>query len=223
MAAGDKTSQTQDLITQQLTLLSDAWLKARSERIAKESLLAQGSTQDVGTLPGVLQNPLVSKLKEDVGALESEYKKLGQVFKPEYPRMQQLTEKITESRRQLRTEIDRAVQALQADYQAAVRNERELEGQLAKQQMLARGLADNMAQYNLLRRDVDTSRDLYSALLTRLRETQISAALFTSNIYIVDRAEISATPSRPKRSTNLAVGCIAGLLEIGRASCRERV
>ena len=212
VAAGDKTSQAQDLITQQLTLLSDAWLKTRSERIAKESLLAQGSTQDVGTLPGVLQNSLVSKLKEDVGALESEYKKLGQVFKPEYPRMQQLAEKITESRRQLRTEIDRAVQALQADYQAAVRNERELEGQLAKQRLLARGLADNMAQYNLLRRDVDTSRDLYSALLARLRETQISAALFTSNIYIVDRAEISATPSRPKRSTNLVVGCIAGLL-----------
>ncbi|PYN23693.1 MAG: hypothetical protein DMD99_13465 [Candidatus Rokuibacteriota bacterium] len=212
VAAGDKTSPAQDLITQQLTLLSDAWLKTRSERIAKESLLAQGSTQDVGTLPGVLQNTLVSKLKEDVGALESEYKKLGQVFKPEYPRMQQLAEKITESRRQLRTEIDRAVQALQADYQAAVRNERELEGQLTKQRLLARGLADNMAQYNLLRRDVDTSRDLYSALLARLRETQISAALFTSNIYIVDRAEISATPSRPKRSTNLVVGCIAGLL-----------
>src|SRR3989441_3743459 len=53
---------------------------------------------------------------------------------------------------------------------------------------------------------------LFRSLLTRLRETQISAALFTSNIYIVDRAEISATPSRPKRSTNLAVGCIAGLL-----------
>jgi capsular exopolysaccharide synthesis family protein len=126
--------------------------------------------------------------------------------------MQQLAEKIAESRRQLRTEIDRAVQALQADYQAAVRNEREMEGALAQQRMMARGLADNMAEYNLLRRDVDTSRDLYSALLARLRETQISAALFTSNIYIVDRAEISGAPSRPKRSTNLLVGCIAGLL-----------
>src|SRR3989441_7229603 len=126
--------------------------------------------------------------------------------------MQQLAEKIAESRRQLRTEIDRAVQALQADYQAAVRNERELEGALAQQRMLARGVADNMAEYNLLRREVDTSRDLYGALLARLRETQISAALFTSNISVVDRAEIPGTPSRPKRSSNLLVGCIAGLL-----------
>ena len=212
ITGGDKTSQAQDLITQQLTLLSDGWLKARSERIAKESLLAQGNTQDVGTLPAVLQNSLVSKLREDLAALESEYEKLSQVFKPGYPHMRQLAEKIAESRRQLRTEIDRAAQALQADYQAAVRNEQELEGALAQQRLQAGGLADNMAKYNLLRREVDTSRDLYSSLLGRLRETQISAALFTSNISIVDRAEISGMRSRPKRTTNLLVGCIAGLL-----------
>jgi capsular exopolysaccharide synthesis family protein len=210
--AGDKTSQ-QDLITQQLMSLSDAWLKSRSERIAKESLVTLASTtQDIYSLPAVLQSSLISSLKQDLVNQEGEHKRLGQVFKPDYPRMQQLAEKIAESRRQLRTEIDRAVQALQADYQAAVRNEREMEGALAQQRMMARGLADNMAEYNLLRRDVDTSRDLYSALLARLRETQISAALFTSNIYIVDRAEISGAPSRPKRSTNLLVGCIAGLL-----------
>lgn len=212
VAAGDKSGQ-QDLITQQLMSLSDAWLKARSERIGKESLVTLASTtQDIYSLPAVLQSGLISSLKQELVNQEGEYKRLGQVFKPDYPRMQQLVEKIAEGRRQLRTEIDRAVQALQADYQTAVRNERELEGALAQQRMLARGLADNMAEYNLLRRDVDTSRDLYSALLGRLRETQISAALFTSNIYIVDRAEISGTPSRPKRSTNLVVGCIAGLL-----------
>src|SRR2546422_391779 len=209
--AGEKTGQ-QDLISQQLMLLSDGWLKARSERIARESLVTQASTQNIDSLPAVLQSTLIGNLKHELLNLEGEHKKLAQVFKPDYPRMQQLAEKIAESRRQLRTEIDRAVQALQADYQAAVRNERELEGALAQQRMLARGLADNMAEYNLLRRDVDTSRDLYSALLARLRETQISAALFTSNIYVVDRAEISGTPSRPKRSMNVLVGCIAGLL-----------
>jgi succinoglycan biosynthesis transport protein ExoP len=210
--AGEKAGPAQDLITQQLMSLSDAWLKARSERIARESLVTLTSTRDIDSLPAVLQNTLISNLKQDLVNQEAEYKRLGQVFKPDYPRMQQLAQKTAESRRQLSLEIDRAVGALQADYQAAVRNEAQLEGALARQRMLARGLADNMAEYNLLRREVDTNRDLYSALLARLRETQISAALFTSNISIIDRAEISATPSRPKRSTNLAIACIAGLL-----------
>ena len=212
VAAGDKAGQPQDLITQQLMGLSDAWLKARGDRIAKESLVAQASRQDIYSLPAVLQSQLIAQLKQDIVNQEGEYKKLGQVFKPGYPRMRQIAEKTAESRRQLGVEIGRAVKGLQADYTAAVRNERELEGDLAKQRMLARGLADNMAEYNLLRREVDTNRDLYSALLARLRETQISAALFTSNIYVVDRAEIAGGPSRPKKSLNLLLGSVMGLL-----------
>jgi capsular exopolysaccharide synthesis family protein len=126
--------------------------------------------------------------------------------------MQQLTQKIAEARRLLRTEVNRAVQALQTEYEAAARNERELEAALAQQRGLARGLSESMAQYNLLRREVDTNRDLYSALLARLRETQISAALFTSNISIVDRAEVPPTPSRPKRAQSLLVACLLGLM-----------
>lgn len=76
----------------------------------------------------------------------------------------------------------------------ARRNEQELEKALDQHRALARRLGHQMTEYNLLRRDVDTSRDLYTALLTRLREAQISAALFTSNIAIVDRAEVSSTP-----------------------------
>jgi capsular exopolysaccharide synthesis family protein len=212
VSAGDKTGQAQDLITQQLMSLSDAWLKARSDRIGKESLVAQAGAQDIYSLPAVLQSSLIAQLKQDLVNQEGEYKKLGQIFKPDYPRMQQLAQKIAENRRQLSAEIDRAVKALRADYQAAVRNERELEGALAQQRMLARGLADNMAEYSLLRREVDTNRDLYSALLGRLRETQISAALFTSNIYVVDRAEIPGGPSRPRKSLNLLLACVIGLL-----------
>ena len=59
-----------------------------------------------------------------------------------------------------------------------------------EQRTLTRKFGDQMVQYSLLRRDVDTSRELYTALLTRLKETQISSALLTSNIAIVDRAEV---------------------------------
>ena len=208
----DKNLQPQDLATQQLTNLSDALLKARSERIARQSLVAGATSGSADSLPAVLQSPLIGRLKEQVGELEAEHKKLAQVFKPEYPRMQQLTHKIAEARRTLRTEIDRAVQALHAEYEAAARNERELEAALTQQRQVARGMSESMAQYNLLRREVDTNRDLYSALLARLRETQISAALFTSNISIVDRAEVPATPARPRRAQSLLVACMLGLM-----------
>jgi capsular exopolysaccharide synthesis family protein len=208
----DRNGQPQDLVSQQLALVSDAFLKARADRVAKESLVAQASTADTNTLPSVLQSSLIERLKQELVNEQSEYEKLSQVFKPGYPRMQQLSQKIAESRRQLRAEIARAVESLQTDYRAAVRTEREMEAALVRHRSLARRLSNRMAEYNLLRRDTDTSRDLYSALLARLRETQISSALLTSNIYVVDRAEIPSHPSRPLRSLNLLLACVGGLV-----------
>ena len=46
----------QDLITQQLTILSDALLKARAERIGKESQFRQALNQEAGSTPAVLQS-----------------------------------------------------------------------------------------------------------------------------------------------------------------------
>ena len=187
---GDKVGERQDLITQQLTLLSDSLLKVRAERIQKESLVHEALSRDVDSLPAVLGNPFIVKLKEELVTLEGEYRKLGQTFKPEYPRMQRLEQNIAEVRGQLRGEIVRVVGTIDADYRAALRNEREIQTAMDEQRALSRKLGDQMVQYSLLRRDVDTSRELYTALLTRLKETQISSALLTSNIAIVDRAEV---------------------------------
>lgn len=208
----DRVGERQDLVTQQLTILSDALLKARADRIAKESLVYQAFSQDVDSIPAVLQNPLVARLKEELVGLEGEYRKLGQTFKPEYPRMQRLEQNIAEVRRQLRAEINRVVEALDADYRSAIRNERELQKALDEQRELARRLGDQMVEYSLLRRDVDTSRDLYTSLLTRLKETQISSALLTSNISVVDRAEVPLSPSRPRKGLNLLLATVVGLL-----------
>src|SRR5512144_756641 len=68
-----------------------------------------------------------------------------------------------------------------------------------------------MAEYNVLRREVDTSRDLYASLLGRLRETQISAALLMSNISIVDPAEIPNDPTYPRKTFVMLIGVVFGV------------
>ncbi len=213
IGGGERGGQPQDLVTQQLAILSEALLKARNERLAKESVLAQAAGAGAhDALPAVLQSALIAHLKQELARLEGEHRQLAQVFKPEYPRMQQVAQKIAETRRQLGAEIERAVQAIEAEYQTAVRNEQKLEEAVAQQRALARDLASGMAEYSLLRRDVDTNRDLYTSLLARLRETQISAALFTSNISVVDRAEIPTTPSYPNKRFALLLASAGGLV-----------
>ena len=211
MVWSEKFQDRQDLITQQLTSLSEAVLRARADRIGKESVVAQAMREGIEAVPAVVQNALIQKLKTDVATMEGEYRKLAQTFKPEYPRIQRLAEAIAETKRQLRTEIKNVIDSLDTDYRAAVQNERGVEKALVEQRGLAQKVSDQMAQYNLFRRDVDTSRELYTALMTRLKETQISAALLTSNVSIVDRAQVPMSPAKPRKALNLLIATVIGL------------
>ena len=212
VATSDRAGEYHDLVTRQLTQVSESLLKARSDRITKESLYAQAVGHEADAVPAVLGNSLVGRLKEELTKLETEYRRLAQTFKPEYPRMEQLDRSITELRGQLGREVSRILGGLDAEYRAALLTERKLQGVVDNHEQLARRLGDGMPHYSVLRRDVDTNRQVYMSLLTRLKEMQVTAALPTSNISLVDRGEVPLTPSKPRKSLSLLMGAVVGLL-----------
>lgn len=209
---GERVGERQALISQELATLSDSLLKAKAERIAKESMLTQATRATADSLPAVLQDPLIAHLKEEATKLEGRYRELGQSFKAEYPRMQRLSENIREVRRQIHAEIQRFVEAARTEYRAALQKETEVRKLADEQRGLARKLDGQMARYNLLRREVDTNRELYTGLSTRLKETQVSSSLLTSNISVVDRADVPLKRSGPRTGLNLLIGCMVGLV-----------
>jgi capsular exopolysaccharide synthesis family protein len=159
----------------------------------------------------VLQNSLISHLKQEATTLEARYRELSQTFKPEYPRLHRLAQNVAEIRQQLREEIRRVVEAIRNEYRAALQNETELRKVMDDQQGRARKLDGQMARYNLLRREADAHRELYATLSARLKETRVSSALVTSNISIVDRAEVPLRSAQPRAAVNLLVGCLIGI------------
>ena len=207
----DRSGERQSLAGQQLVTMSEALLKARAERIAKQSLVAQAGRADVDSLPAVLQNPLITHLKQEAATLEGKYRELSQTFKPEYPRLQRLGENIAQIRRQLREEVRRVVEATRSEYSSALQNETELRKLMDEQQGRVKTVEAQMAGYNLLRREVDANRELYATLASRLKETRISGTLLASNISVVDRAEVPVTRTHPRTVLNLLLGGLIGI------------
>ena len=223
---GDSMGGGQALTTQELGDLSARLLQARADRIAKESALAQARRQDPNTLPAVLQNQVIQTLKAQLVALEGEQQQLAQVFTSRFDdvRMRQLKENIRELRRRIEVETARVVASLEGDYRAAVQAEERLRRAAEQQRRLARRLGDQMVHYNLLRREVESNREIFSSLLDRLKETGVSAALLSSNISIVDRAEVPLRPSKPAKTRNLLVASLIGVITgVGLAFLREQL
>ncbi|MDD3089684.1 MAG: polysaccharide biosynthesis tyrosine autokinase [Candidatus Omnitrophica bacterium] len=70
---------------------------------------------------------------------------------------------------------------------------------------------DKGVQYSVLRQDVETNREIYDALLQRMRETQVTGELKTTNIRVVDKAVVPEKPVKPKKKLNLIIALFVGL------------
>jgi polysaccharide biosynthesis transport protein len=210
--------EKQEQTTKQLSLLTDALMKARSDRLAKEALYRQTQGQDFQSIPSVLENPLISDLKKEYFRLQAEYRKLSETFLPDYPRMVALKSNIEEVKSRLDGEVQKIIDGLRSSYEAAIRSEHLLQSSVDKQKQVTLKTNEDSIQYNILKREVDINRELYAGLLQRMKETAVSAGLDSTNIQITDRAKVPLFPDRPKKLLNLTLGIVLGLsLGIGLA------
>jgi capsular exopolysaccharide synthesis family protein len=73
-------------------------------------------------------------------------------------------------------------------------------------------LNESAAQYSMLKHEVETSRELYDSLQLKLKEAGVTAGLSSTNVTVVDRAEVPGKPVEPKIPLNLALGFLGGLV-----------
>lgn len=67
-------------------------------------------------------------------------------------------------------------------------------------------------KYNMLKREVNSNKEIYNSLLTRVGETEVTGGLKTTNISVVDKAIIPEHPVRPKKKLNLILAFLVGII-----------
>jgi capsular exopolysaccharide synthesis family protein len=97
------------------------------------------------------------------------------------------------------------------DYRAAQNRKRLLDQAIAEQTREFNQIAESSIQYNILKRETDTNKQLYDGLLQRLKEAGVSAGLKASNVRVVDPAEVPERPARPRKMLNLALSLVIGM------------
>ena len=214
--------EKQNLVNARLKQLQEEYTKAQSTRFQKESLYSLVQAGGVQDLPGVLSNGLIQNLATRLADLEREYAQLTYTVKPEYPKALALKKQIDKMQASLDHEKRALAGIIVDEYRAAMANEKMLAEAVEQQKKEVNDVAQKSIQYNILKRDVDTNKQIYEALLQRLKEAKASAGLKASNIHIVDVAEVPKGPVKPRVLLNLALGVILGLgLGIGIAFFQE--
>src|SRR5580698_9705605 len=206
------TDESHNIVIDRLELLNKALSEAEGDRIVKEAKYRIAMTENPELISNIAPESLLGALYKQRAESRSEYAQLAAKYGASYPRVIQLQSQLHELDSNIAQEITKVSETLRAEYRAALKSEQMLQASLDKQKDDAYKMNQDAIQYGIMRREVESSRDLYEGLLKKLKEAGILAGLKSSNINIVDVASVPVVPVSPKIPLNIALSCIGGLL-----------
>jgi exopolysaccharide transport family protein len=215
--------EKQNITTAKLDELNKALTAAESERMDKESVYRLVQAGDVDTITSAANildvagagTQSASGLLENLRAKEADLKiqvaELSGQFGPSYPKLEQLNSQLKEVDAQILGETKKLAGKIKGQYVAALQRESMLHDALEKQKQEENKLNESAIEYSLLKRDLDTNRQLYEGLLEKLKEAGVSAGLRSNNFRIVDVARVPTAPVEPNIPRNLSFAFMLGL------------
>jgi succinoglycan biosynthesis transport protein ExoP len=215
--------EKQNITTAKLDELNKELTTAESERMDKEAfyrLVESGdpdaiasSAAGIDTGPGSQSaSALLDTLRGKQAELHIQIADLNTQFGPSYPKLAQLNNQLKEVDSQIQAEMKKLVGKVRGQYTTALQRESMLREALEKQKQEANKLNESAIQYNILKRDSESYRQLYEGLLQRMKEAGVSAGLKSNNFRIVDAARVPRGPIEPNIPRNLLFASVLGLM-----------
>jgi succinoglycan biosynthesis transport protein ExoP len=214
--------EKQNITTAKLDELNRALTLAESERMDKEAFyhlvesgdpdaIASGGGGPDGPGTGQSGSPLLESLRTKQAELKIQIADLNTQFGPSYPKLAQLNNQLAEIEVQLQSEMKKIASKVKGQYTTALGREDLLSQALEKQKQAANKLNESAIEYSLLKRDLETNRQLYEGLLEKLKEAGISEGLKSNNFQIVNSARVPTYPVEPNVPRNLGFAFVLGL------------
>ncbi len=197
--------ERQNVLTQRLSDLNHELSEAEADRAQKESVYRQAAS---GKDPSLFQDSMTEKLQYRLSELQGQHAEARTQFGPQHPRMQRLEEQIKEVDGLLARQQQIILGRLQEDYQSALKREKLVRDLVEKQKADVNELKQRLIEYNVIKREVTSNKQLYDGLQQQLNEAGISAGLRSSNIRVVDPARVPMFPYSPNVFFNVLLSII---------------
>lgn len=204
--------EKQNIVTSKLDALNKELTDAQSNRMEKESAYRLSLGGNPEMFAKAEPSSLLEKLLSEESDLKTQYAQATTQYGPSYPKVQEIGNQLRQVQDSIQKETKRIATRLQSDYQSALGREQMLQVALDQQKKEANKLNESSIEYNLLKRDADSNRELYQGLLQRLKEAGVAAGLKSSSIHIVDAARVPRVPASPNVPRNIVLGMLMGLM-----------
>ena len=181
------------------------------ESIRKLILAAKGDITEKESLPEIRDNPVVAKLRENYLDLLKLKADLESKYGDKHPRIENIQQQLTATRRDYSKELDEVLKAFDKRYQAIVDTEAALTKWMHQEKAQALELAKLEVEYRPMARDAENNVKVFGQVTLRHKEIDLTGMMRANNVRILDRATSTRTPVTPNLKVNLVVGVVIGL------------
>ncbi len=163
------------------------------------------------TIPAISSDPTVQALRVQILKAEQNMSELSKKFGSKHPTMvtAQADLKVLKEKRE--QEIRRVVESIRNEYELAKANEANFRRMAAQTKQETLNLNEKFVQYEALKREAETSRQLFDAIIKKIKEQDITQDIRTVNVWVVEKAETPGAPAKPDKARNLLIGLLIGL------------
>ncbi len=203
--------ERQNIVMQKLASLSAELTQVESQLITEAARREALKDASVESFPQSLKNNAILALEAKLLGLDQDLAKLSIQYGPEWPAVRQTRGEIDAVQTQILEEKRQALQKANEAYDTVLTHREKLLQALEEQKLVANQLYQDSIQYNILKREVDTNKDLYEGVLQRLKQAGISVGLKSSNLHVIDDARPPSFASWPSKRRAITTGLLVGL------------
>jgi capsular exopolysaccharide synthesis family protein len=208
----NQLDQRSTLAEAKLQQLQQELSAIQADRINKQARYEMASASPPDAVPDIIDDGSLRSYQAKITDLRRELADLTATLTPTHYRVRKVQAQLAELEAALQRERGSILRRIKNDYEAAQRRERLLSAAYAAQAKGVLSQADKSLQYNLLRREVDTTRQIYNAMLQQVNQAGVASAIPTTNVQVIDPAVPSMRPSLSDVWIRLGLGLATGLL-----------
>jgi len=207
----------QDKVTitpEKLTEFNSQLIRAETKRKEIEGLynkVSRTSIKDAETIHSIVSDPSVQSIRGQILKAEQDLQELSKKFGRKHPAMIKAEEDLKSLERKKEEEIRRVIASIRNEYELARSQENSLRQTLSSTKTEAINLNEKFVQYGALSREVETNRQLYDALIKKMKEQSVTEQVQTVNVWVVEKAAKESAPIKPRKGLNILLGIIVGL------------
>ena len=207
---------TLDAARQQLGQLNNQLVLARADEIAAqarydriEAVIKKGGLAAVSS---IVSSPALDTLSAKLMDLQRQDAFWAQHYGPQHPERVRLAGEIQGVQHDLDEEVQKLITQRKNDADIAKIRAEALEQSIQKMESRAVTLSRSTIGLRQLERQASAAQAAYQQVLSRLTDTQTQEQMQRPNARVIQRAEISSSPSSPRTKLLAVMGGMVGLI-----------